>query len=108
MVLLLLAFEPSGLRPGGELSLEVSAAAHPPEQNRENVKWIAFEQTDQRFPNQIGFDQRAIEIDAQRQNVLGFSCSGRVQNFISFQYAFCQAVSSMRNWRQRNRCAGLS
>src|SRR3954469_18632619 len=48
------------------LAFEESPAPRPPEGNHHQVKWISLQQLDQRLPNQIRFDKRAVEIHAQR------------------------------------------
>src|SRR6266404_1957057 len=48
------------------LALEESSTPCPPERNHQQVKWIAFQQQDQRLPKQVRFDKRAVEVHAKR------------------------------------------
>ena len=50
----------------GELLFQERPAAQPPIKNRKKLQWIPPEQPRQRFPEQIGFNERAVQIHAER------------------------------------------
>jgi hypothetical protein len=49
-----------------ELPFQESPAAHPPKQNGQELERISSQQPRQRFPEQIGLDERAVQVHAER------------------------------------------
>jgi hypothetical protein len=50
----------------GEFMFQQRATAHPPEQDREKLEWISSQQPSEGFPEQVGFDERAVQIHDER------------------------------------------
>jgi hypothetical protein len=57
--------------PRGNFLFQPGATARPPEQNLEKPERIAPEQSRERFPEQVGFDERAVQIHDERDLIFG-------------------------------------
>jgi hypothetical protein len=52
------------------LLLQKSPAPRPPEKNGQELERISPQQPRQRFPEQIGLDERAVQVHAERDLIL--------------------------------------
>ena len=55
---------------GGKLLLQPRRARHQPDRHHEQVERVPAQQQEQSFPQKVGRDQRAVEIDSERDCVL--------------------------------------